>query len=286
MGGDTKMEQKKTVTEKMAKLARKGKLTAKNADLHWLYEKSVQNAEVEVGFINEVYEKTFGHKPISLREDFCGTANLCAEWIKLDETKTALGVDYDEPTLQWGRENNLAPLGERAQAVTLIRDDVRNVRSPQTDVLAATNFSWWGFKTRDQLAGYLRNCHASLKDEGMMLMDCYGGPEAQIPQEEEREQDGFDYIWDQDTFNPITNEITCYIDFNFKDGSQMKKAFSYDWRLWSLPETCDLLKECGFSRAVVYWEGTDEDGEPDGEFQLSLVGDLAPAWVAYIMAFK
>ena len=286
MGGDTKMEQKKTVTEKMAKLARKGKLTAKNADLHWLYEKSVQNAEVEVGFINEVYEKTFGHKPISLREDFCGTANLCAEWIKLDETKTALGVDYDEPTLQWGRENNLAPLGERAQAVTLIRDDVRNVRSPQTDVLAATNFSWWGFKTRNELAGYLRNCHASLKDEGMMLMDCYGGPEAQIPQEEEREQDGFDYIWDQDTFNPITNEITCYIDFNFKDGSQMKKAFSYDWRLWSLPETCDLLKECGFSRAVIYWEGTDTDGEPDGEFQPSLVGDLAPAWVAYIMAFK
>jgi hypothetical protein len=286
MGGDTKMEPKKTVAEQMAKLARKGKLTARNADLHWLYEKSVQNAEVEVVFINEVYEKTFGHKPVSLREDFCGTANLCAEWIKLDETKTALGVDYDEPTLQWGRENNLAPLGDRAQAVTLIRDDVRNVRSPQTDVLAATNFSWWGFKTRDQLAGYLRNCHASLKDEGMMMMDCYGGPEAQIPQEEEREQDGFDYIWDQDTFNPITNEITCYIDFNFEDGSQMKKAFSYDWRLWSLPETCDLLKECGFSRAVVYWEGTDEDGEPDGEFQLSLVGDLAPAWVAYIMAFK
>jgi hypothetical protein len=286
MGGDTKMEQKKTVAEKMAKLARKGKLTAKNADLHWLYEKSVQNAEVEVEFINEVYEKTFGHKPTSLREDFCGTANLCAEWIKLDETKTALGVDYDEPTLQWGRENNLAPLGDRAQAVTLIRDDVRNVRSPQTDVLAATNFSWWGFKTRAELAGYLRNCHASLTDEGMMMMDCYGGPEAQIPQEEEREQDGFDYVWDQDTFNPITNEITCYIDFNFEDGSQMKKAFSYDWRLWSLPETCDLLKECGFSRAVIYWEGTDEDGEPDGEFQPSLVGDLAPAWVAYILAFK
>ncbi len=286
MGGDTKMEQKKTVAERMAKLVRKGKLTAQNADLHWLYEKSVQNAEVEVEFINEVYEKTFGRKPVSLREDFCGTANLCAEWIKLDDFKTALGVDYDEPTLQWGRENNLAPLGDRASGITLVRDDVRNVRSPQTDVLAATNFSWWGFKTRDELAGYLRNCHASLKDEGMMMMDCYGGPEAQIPQEEEREQDGFDYIWDQDTFNPITNEITCYIDFNFEDGSKMKKAFSYDWRLWSLPETCDVLKECGFSRAVIYWEGTDEDGEPDGEFQPSLEGDLAPAWVAYILAFK
>jgi len=286
MGGDMKMEKKRTVAEQMAKLARTGKLTARNADLHWLYEKSVQNAEVEVEFIDTVFEETFGRKAVSLREDFCGTANLCTEWIKLDESKTALGVDYDEPTLQWGRENNLAPLGERAQAITLIRDDVRNVTSPRTDILAATNFSWWGFKTRDQLAGYLRNCHAALNDKGMMMMDCYGGPEAQIPQEEEREQDGFDYVWDQDTFNPITNEITCYIDFNFEDGSQMKKAFSYDWRLWSLPETCDLLKECGFSRTVIYWEGTDEDGEPDGEFQPSREGDLAPAWVAYILAFK
>ena len=58
------------------------------------------------------------------------------------------------------------------------------------------------------------------------------------------------------------------------------------WRLWSLPETCDLLAECGFRETVVYWEGTDEDGEPDGEFQPSREGDLAPAWVAYILAFK
>jgi len=286
MGGNTKTAGVENIAERMARLARTGKLTAANADKHWLYEKSVQNAEVEVEFIDRVYAETFGHRPVLLREDFCGTANLCAEWVKLDPAKTALGVDYDEPTLQWGRENNLAPLGERAAAVTLISDDVRNVREPRVDILAATNFSWWGFKTRDELAGYLRNCHASLQDEGMMLLDCYGGPEAQVPQEEEREQDGFDYVWDQDTFNPITNEITCYIDFNFADGSCLKKAFSYDWRLWSLPETCDLLKECGFSRTLVYWEGTDEDGEPDGDFQPSREGDLAPAWVAYILAFK
>jgi hypothetical protein len=291
MGSNTKLERikpekAKTVAQRMAKLARKGELTAANADRHWLYEKSVQNAEVEVEFIDEVYAKEFGRKPILLREDFCGTANLCTEWVKLDVSKRALGVDYDEPTLQWGRENNLAPLGDRAGAITLVRDDVRNVREPKVEVLAATNFSWWGFKTRESLMGYMRNCHASLQDEGMMMMDCYGGPEAQIPQEEEREQDGFDYIWDQDTFNPITNEITCYIDFVFPDGSRMKKAFAYDWRLWSLPETCEMLKECGFGRTVVYWEGTDEDGEPDGDFQPSMEGDLAPAWVAYILAFK
>jgi hypothetical protein len=286
MSGNPKMAKVKTLHDRMAKLARTGKLNSKNADKHWLYEESVQNAEVEVEFIDHVYAEAFGRKPLLLREDFCGTANLCTEWVKLDPTKSALGVDYDEPTLQWGREHNLARLGERADAVTLIQDDVRNVQDPKVDVLAATNFSWWGFKTRRELAGYLRNCHASLQPDGMMMMDCYGGPEAQVPQEEEREQDGFDYVWDQDTFNPITNEITCYIDFSFNDGSRLKRAFSYDWRLWSLPETCDLLKECGFSRTVVYWEGTDEDGEPDGDFQPSTEGDLAPAWVAYILAFK
>jgi len=281
-----KAKTKKSLNQRQAKLAASGKLKAKNADKHWLYEQSVQNAELEAAFIDRVYSERFGREARLLREDFCGTANLCTEWVKLGPAKSALGVDFDEPTLQWGRENNLAPLGARAEAITLVRADVREVSEPRAEILTATNFSWWGFKTRDELAVYLRNCHASLADEGMLMMDCYGGPEAQIPQEEEREQEGFDYVWDQDTFNPITNAITCYIDFRFADGSELKRAFAYDWRLWSLPETCDLLRECGFSEVVVYWEGADEDGEPDGDFKPDVEGDLAPSWVAYMIAFK
>jgi hypothetical protein len=274
------------VGPRMEKLAAKGKLTAKNADLHWLYEQSVQNPEVEVEFIDKVFRKEYGRPPRLLREDFCGTAFLCSEWVKAHAGNSAVGVDLDGPTLEWGRVNNIAPLGDRAQAVTLIRDDVRAVTRPRADVLAATNFSWWGFKTRPELLAYLRLARANLRDEGMLMMDCYGGPEAQVPQLEEREQDGFDYVWDQDTFNPITNEIICKIHFNFPNGSRMKNAFRYDWRLWSLPETCDLLEEAGFTRTVVYWEGTDKDGEPNGVFKPSRTGDLAPAWVAYILAFR
>ena len=66
----------------------------------------------------------------------------------------------------------------------------------------------------------------------------------------------------------------------------MKNAFRYDWRLWALPETCDLLAECGFRKTVVYWEGTDKDGEPNGVYKPSRKGDLAPAWVAYIIALR
>lgn len=286
MTPNTKMELADPVGPRMEKLAAKGKLTAKNADLHWLYEQSVQNPAVEVEFIDKVFRKELGKAPRVLREDFCGTALMCCEWVVAHPENTALGVDLDGPTLEWGKANNIAPLGGRADAVTLIQDDVRAVTEPRADVLAATNFSWWGLKTRAELLEYLKLSHANLKDEGMLMLDCYGGPEAQVPQLEEREQEGFDYIWDQDTFNPITNEVVCKIHFKFPNGSKRKNAFRYDWRLWSVPETRDLLKEAGFRKTLVYWEGTDEDGEPSGVFAPSRTGDLAPAWVAYILAFR
>jgi len=267
-------------------LAADGRLTAANADRHWLYEKSVQNPDTEIPFIRRVYRREYGRQPRFLREDFCGTALLCAAWVRAHREHTALGVDLDGPTLSWGRANNLAPLGRAAARVTLIHDDVRNVRRPRADVLTATNFSWWGMKTRAELAAYFRNCRASLADEGMLLLDCYGGPEAQQVQVEERELDGFDYLWDQDGFNPVTGETRCYIHFAFPDGSRLEKAFRYDWRVWTLPETRDLLVECGFRKVVVYWEGTTADGEPNGVFRPSRKGDLAPAWIAYILAFR
>jgi hypothetical protein len=34
----------------------------------------------------------------------------------------------------------------------------------------------------------------------------------------------------------------------------------------------------------VYWEGTDEDGEGDGEFTETSTGEPDAAWVSYIVA--
>jgi hypothetical protein len=180
----------------------------------------------------------------------------------------------------------LEPLGSAAERVTLVQDDVRRVNRPRVDVISAQNFSWWVFKTRAELRTYLDNARRSLRDEGMLMMDIYGGPEAQVLQLEEREQEGFTYVWDQDGFNPITHEIRCLIHFKFDDGSEMKRAFRYDWRLWSIPETRDLLQDVGFRKTLVYWETADADGEPSGVFRPSTQGDDAPAWVAYILAFR
>jgi hypothetical protein len=267
-------------------LAETGQLTASTADKHWLYEESVQNAEYEVGFFSRVFKREYGHRPHLLREDFCGTALLSCSWVAARRDHSAVGIDLHGPTLAWGRRHNVAPLGDGSARVTLIQADVRDVQDPPADLLAATNFSWWGFKTREELTRYLSNCRASLRSEGMLVLDCYGGPEAQIPQEEEREMEGFSYIWDQDTFNPISHEIRCLIHFDFPDGSRMQRAFRYDWRLWSLPEVRDLLVDVGFRKTEVYWETADRDGEPSGIYRPSTRGDLAPAWVAYILAYR
>ena len=54
--------------------------------------------------------------------------------------------------------------------------------------------------------------------------------------------------------------------------------------MWSIPELKDCLKEAGFSETKVYWEGTDEDGEGDGVFEVVEKGEECEAWVAYLVS--
>ena len=65
----------------------------------------------------------------------------------------------------------------------------------------------------------------------------------------------------------------------------MKNAFSYTWRLWTMPEIIDLLHECRF-KPTVYWEGTDEDGEGNGVFEPAEEGEADAGWIAYIVCEK
>jgi len=102
--------------------------------------------------------------------------------------------------------------------------------------------------------------------------------------EEETEYDDFTYVWDQASYDPVTGDYHCHIHFRFADGSEMNRAFAYDWRLWSVPEVRELLAEAGFSSSTVYWEGSDEDGEGDGVFKPVEKGEADEAFVSYIVA--
>ncbi|MCK5386356.1 MAG: class I SAM-dependent methyltransferase, partial [Gammaproteobacteria bacterium] len=72
---------------------------AEQADRHTLYQESVQFPEAEVDFMSKTFQKLRGRKALSMKEDFCGTAYLATEWCKSDPERTAIGVDFDGPTL-------------------------------------------------------------------------------------------------------------------------------------------------------------------------------------------
>ncbi len=272
-----------------AKHSRKGKkpTMAETADVHELYEESVQNVENEVQFIQSTFREISGRTAHFFREDFCGTASAACAWVRQGKEFRSIGVDINPEVLDWGRKNRVGRLAPEEQArVQLIESDVQTVATPQVDVMAAFNFSYWIFEERAQMVSYMRRCYEALKDDGVLFMDLFGGPESFEETKEKTKHDGFTYIWHQAKFHPVTNHMQCYIHFKFPDGSRIKRAFSYSWRLYTAPELRDMLLEAGFRKVTVYWEGEDENGEGNGIFTPDDKGEADLAWIAYIVAAK
>lgn len=260
---------------------------ADKADIHELYEEAVQDVEMEIDFLQTTFKALRGRTPHLFREDFCGTASACCQWVRQGQEFQAIGVDIDPSVLDWGRKNRVGRLSAEDQArVRLLESDVMTVETPPVDLIAALNFSYFIFDTRDKLRAYFKRCFDALKDDGVLFLDMYGGPEAQEETKEKTKYKKFTYIWHQAVFHPVTHFVRCHIHFKFPDGSKIKKAFSYEWRLWTAPEIRELLLEAGFGKATVYWEGEDEDGEGNGEFTPDEKGVADLAWIAYVVAEK
>ncbi len=250
--------------ERPSKRRRKPK-QAEVADRHELYEKAVQSPEMDVEFFDATYQKLRGTKAMVMREDFCGTANLSAEWCRSDPKRRAIGVDFDPEVLAWGRGRNLDAEPALAKRVTLIEGNVLDHHGPKADITCAMNFSYCVFKTRDELRSYFEMARKGLEKDGIFVCELYGGTEAVVELEDVDEKDGFTYHWDQEKFDPITHRTLCHIHFSFADGSKLENAFTYDWRLWTIPELRELLLEAGFSKVRVYWEEMEEDEEDEDE---------------------
>jgi hypothetical protein len=261
---------------------------AERADKHRCYQLAVQDVVTEVDFIEETWGQLRDRPLELLREDFCGTANTACEWVRRGDQHRAIGVDLDGDVLEWGRVHNLARLDERQrERIQLIEADVCAGTARAPDVVLAMNFSYYLLMERARLGAYFRSVHDNLVADGVFFLDAYGGYEAPMVLEEQRECDGFTYVWEQASFNPIDSRMECRIHFDFPDGSRMQDAFRYHWRLWTLPELRELLLEAGFRKATVYWEGTDEEsGEGNGIYEPSEVGDADPGWVCYLVAQK
>lgn len=265
-----------------SKKKRKGPPTK---DRHRLYEVAVQCPEADVEFFDRVYSKQNNRLPVTLKEDFCGTAILAAEWVKTRPENKAIGVDLDGPTLEWAREHNIDPLGEDASRVQLVHANVLDVREPKADVVCALNFSYSIFKSRDELQRYFENVRASLAPGGIFVLDVHGGWESQMEVTDKTRNEGFTYVWEQESWDPVSHHTRYHIHFRFHDGGGIKRAFTYDWRQWTIPELRETLADAGFGESNVYWEGVDADtGEGDGDFRRVVEAKNCAGWNALIVA--
>lgn len=275
-----------------AKRSKKATLADK-ADRHVLYQDSVQSPEADLIFFEKTYREIRGKKPLVLREDFCGTALISSTWVRGGKKRRAVGVDLHEPTLQWGREHNLTKLNAtQLQRLNLICGNVLDGGGEKADMTCAMNFSYGVFKARPELRSYFQAVYDQLADDGVFFTELYGGTEAVIEVKDRRDQDGFTYVWHQEKFNPISHETLCHIHFEFPDKSKIRKAFTYDWRLWTIPEVRELLHEVGFKSVRIFWEAVEEQSDGSGEF--SGTGEYYPteeeenqeSWLVYLVAAK
>jgi hypothetical protein len=260
--------------------------TAESADPHELYQLAVQSPGVDAAFLAKLFKKLRGREARHVREDFCGTAYFVSAWLRRNRENTAEGYDIDAATIEWGKGHNFAGVPEWERRAELYAEDVRRPSRRRPDLRFAPNFSWMIFTERAVMVDYFRSVHADLAEDGLFVFDIYGGWEAAEEMEEKRRIDaGFTYIWQQKAYHPASGFYHCAIHFQFKDGSRLDNVYDYRWRLWSLPEVIDILKDAGFSRVDSYWEGTDPDGvSGNGVFKLDPRGENCPAWVTYVVA--
>lgn len=249
-----------------------------------LYEACVQHPPLLAAFLRRVH----AHHPRSLREDFCGSAALCREWVRSDPdpSSRALGVDAD-PAAILAATDRLARLNPDARSrVELLLADALDPRqadpSIPPDVIFVGNFSLGEIHDRPSLVRYLAASRARLAPRGVFVCDTFGGASAfrrgairrihplpppapptesglaspAVPSPHPAPNTRIHYTWEQRHADPFHARVTCALHFRVETGGDITHeytdAFVYHWRLWSVPELRDAMHEAGFARTEVY----------------------------------
>ena len=256
-------------------------------DRYLLYQEAVQDPPSEVRFVEQVYTRIRGRRPLSIQEDFSGAASFACEWVRGRPDRTAVAVDIDAEPLSWGMENNVAQLPESARArIRLEQGDVCHHRAGPVDVVVALNFSYYALRSRERLLAWLTAAWSQLGPDGLLVLDVLGGPSCyQLGEDPPELREGFTYIWETLDFDPIGHRARCAIHFILDDGQELRRAFQYDWRLWTMPELRDAVRDAGFRRSTVWWEGIDpETNEGDGRFAARETAEPLECFVCYLVA--
>jgi hypothetical protein len=266
---------------------------SRRLDRHALYEVAVQGPDWDLDFLCRAYRRRHGRDPRLFREDFCSTAALATAWAQRHPENHAWAVDLDPEPLAWARRVRLPYARGTEGRVTLVRADVRRPAEPRVEVACALNFSWWVFHRRADLLAYLRAARAGLREGGLLVMNLYGGTRAEKPLVERTRKaggngpdgtahEGFTYIWDQESFDAVARRLVAHIHFERRDGRTLRRAFTYDWRMWTLPELREAAAEAGFAGVEVWTEGwTRGKRTHNGVLYPRTILDNDDCWIAY-----
>lgn len=242
-----------------------------------LYELCVQAPARDARVLEAILgtsEGKGGAGPV-LGEDFCGTAALSRAWADLHQANTAVAVDHDAATL--------ARAGGHGR-VRLVRADVLRVREP-VDLIAVLNFSIGELHARPALVRYFSHARRRLRKGGALVCDIYGGSDAFLTGVLEQTFKGpggekIRYRWEQRTADPLTARVVNAMHFEVRPrarGAPIRRwpdAFTYDWRLWSVPELRDAMLEAGFAEVQVYPRQPDAV-DAQGAFHVLPIEDAA-----------
>ncbi|RMH24904.1 MAG: class I SAM-dependent methyltransferase [Planctomycetota bacterium] len=219
-------------------------------DRYDLYERAAQSPDMQARFLRALHEAPAG-EPVTLGEDFCGTGAVARAFLALDPRHRAVCVDRDPEPLE-----RLRRLAGDEPRLAVVRGDAAEADAP-AGIIAALNFSIGERRTREDLLAYLRAARSRLVEQagapGVMVLDVYGGTDAFVTGESEVElRDGVRYVWEQRHADPLTGMVENAMHFLPAEGPELRDAFVYHWRLWSVPELADALAEAGFARLAVY----------------------------------
>ena len=254
-------------------------------DKYFYYKKSVQSPEEDIQFFKKTFKYFFKQPAHIFREDFCGTFYLAYHWIKDHSKNKAVAIDSAKEPIKYGTKHHISKLSPSQQnRLKILNNNVLEDNLPKANIISVSNFSYFALKERRLMLKYFQNVLKALFKKGLFIIDVVGGPDCELLSEEEIKHKNFNYYWDQDDFNPINRTGKYYIHFKRKGEKKRTKEFSYDWRLWSLPELKDILTEAGFSKVHVYWEGTNKKGEGNGIFKKATKGDVCSTWIAYLVS--
>ena len=251
------------------------------------YRRAVQSPDVDCRFISDAYRELRGKRPHVLREDFCGTFALCCEWVRRNKANRAYGIDLDLEPINYGRSHNLPELRpEQRKRFHTVQGSVLTAKLPPVDVEIALNFSFYLFKSHMMLTRYFKRAALGLRRDGLFIVDCFGGTDCQQDNIEQTKIGNLTYYWEQVGFDPVNNGAVFHIHFKRKGEKMRERVFTYDWRMWTIPEIRETMLEAGFRRTHIYWEGTTRSGGGDGNFKRTDVGEECDGWVAYVVGEK